>query len=50
MAALAHGWKPDNPAIAKIPVAIAKDFNAADAGKPAPTVAHRRVAAALMKR
>ena len=52
MAAIAHGWKPDNPQIAKIPVSVAKEFDAADSGKPvrAPTVAHRRVAAVLMKR
>lgn len=30
MAAIAHGWKPDNPEIAKIPVKAAKEFNKAD--------------------
>jgi len=55
MAAIAHGWKPDNPDLAKIPVKVAIDFNEADTGKKvkapaAPSVAHRRVAAALMKR
>jgi hypothetical protein len=30
MAARAHGWKPDNPKIAAIPVKVAKEFNAAD--------------------
>ena len=30
MAAIAHGWQPDNPQLAKIPVSVAKDFNAAD--------------------
>jgi hypothetical protein len=30
MAARAHGWKPDNPAIARIPVKVAKEFNRAD--------------------
>jgi hypothetical protein len=33
MAARAHGWQPDNPKIAKIPVAVAKEYNAADTGK-----------------
>ena len=48
-------FKPDNPDLAKIPVKVAIDFNEADTGKKvkapaAPSVAHRRVAAALMKR
>jgi hypothetical protein len=30
MAAVAHGWKPDNPKIARIPVKVAKEFNRAD--------------------
>ena len=30
MAAIAHGWKPDNPKIARIPVKVAKEFNQAD--------------------
>jgi hypothetical protein len=30
MAAVAHGWKPDNPKIARIPVKVAKEFNHAD--------------------
>lgn len=30
MAAIAHGWKPDNPQLAKIPVTVAKEFNDAD--------------------
>lgn len=33
MAAIAHGWKPDNPKLAKIPVGVAKDFNKADQAK-----------------
>ena len=48
MAGLAHGWKPKSGSVAKIPVKVARDFNAADKGtgmirpKPAPrrTVAH----------
>jgi len=31
MAAIAHGWKPDdNPKIDRIPVKVAKEFNRAD--------------------
>jgi hypothetical protein len=30
MAAIAHGWKPDNAKIARIPVKVAKEFNKAD--------------------
>jgi len=33
MAAVAHGWKPDNPKIARIPVKVAKEFNKADQRK-----------------
>ena len=42
MAAIAHGWKPDNPRIARIPVKVAKEFNKADAGKSKVARAHRR--------
>jgi hypothetical protein len=30
MAAIAHGWKPPKESGIKIPVKVAKDFNAAD--------------------
>jgi len=33
MAAIAHGWHPAKGDVAKIPVAVAKDFNKADAAK-----------------
>ena len=33
MAALAHGWRPDHGDVAKIPVAVAKEFNAEDQKK-----------------
>ncbi len=63
MSAAAHN--PDFAARADIPVSVAREFHAADAGKSygagghatphvkaphAPTLAHRRVAAALRKR
>lgn len=35
MAARAHGWKPDDPKIARIPVSVAKEFNQADKKKDA---------------
>jgi len=37
MAAIAHGWKPPASSGIKIPVRVAKDFNAADTGSPALT-------------
>lgn len=43
MAALAHGWHPDNPDLEKIPLSVAKDFNRADQQK------HARLRAAMMK-
>jgi hypothetical protein len=33
MAALAHGWHPDKGSLARIPVSVAKEFNAADQAK-----------------
>jgi len=44
MAAMAHGWKPSDPKLARIPVSVAKDFNAADQAK------HARLKAAMMKK
>jgi hypothetical protein len=32
MSAIAHGWHPSKGSVAKIPVKVAKDFHAADAG------------------
>lgn len=32
MSAISHGWKPDKGSVAKIPVKVAKEFHAADAG------------------
>src|SRR5690242_17443963 len=32
MSAIAHGWEPSHGDVAKIPVKVAKDFHAADAG------------------
>lgn len=32
MSAIAHGWHPDQGSVAKIPLKVAKDFHAADAG------------------
>jgi hypothetical protein len=32
MAARAHGWVPRNSELRRIPVAVAKEFNAADRG------------------
>lgn len=43
MAAIAHGWHPDNPELAKIPMGVAKDFNQADKAK------HARLRQAMMK-
>ena len=37
MAAIAHGWRPSKgSSVAKIPVKVAKEFAAADAGKAKP--------------
>jgi hypothetical protein len=33
MSAIAHGWHPDEGSVAKIPLKVAKEFHAADAGK-----------------
>jgi hypothetical protein len=33
MAALAHGWRPDDPKLARIPISVAKEYNAADQAK-----------------
>lgn len=33
MSAIAHGWHPDQGDVAKIPIKVAKEFHAADAGK-----------------
>lgn len=33
MRARAHGWQPDNPKIAAIPVTVAKEYEAADKAK-----------------
>lgn len=43
MAAIAHGWKPTQGPVSKIPVSVAKDFNKADAGT-------KRLKEAMMKR
>ena len=43
MAAVAHGWKPDNPKIARIPVKVAKEFNQADQAKHANKLAKRGI-------
>ena len=53
MSAIAHGWHPTGSA-ADIPVAVAKDFHAADAGKkygapPGPNETHRKIAAMLRR-
>lgn len=32
MSAISHGWKPSQGSVAKIPVSVAKEFHAADAG------------------
>lgn len=32
MSAIAHGWRPTHGSVAKIPVSVAKEFHAADAG------------------
>src|SRR5262249_25391242 len=32
MSAIAHGWEPSHGDVAKIPVEVAKEFHAADAG------------------
>lgn len=32
MSAIAHGWRPSKGSVAKIPVGVAKEFHAADAG------------------
>ena len=32
MAAIAHGWKPSNPKLARVPLKVAKEFNQADKG------------------
>jgi len=45
MAGIAHGWHPDNPELAKIPVSVAKDFNAADEAQ----AKRKRLVAAMMK-
>lgn len=36
MSAIAHGWTPSDPKVGKIPVAVAKEFNQADAAKKQP--------------
>lgn len=41
MAAIAHGWKPDNPKIARIPVKVAKEFNQADKLKKRGAISER---------
>ena len=33
MAAVAHGWKPPKASGIKVPVAVAREFNAADTGR-----------------
>lgn len=33
MSAISHGWHPSKGDVAKIPVKVAKEFHAADAGK-----------------
>ena len=33
MAALAHGWRPDDPKLARIPISVAKEYNEADQAK-----------------
>ena len=33
MAAIAHGWRPDNAGLRKIPVSVAKEYNEADQAK-----------------
>jgi ribonuclease P protein component len=30
MAGIAHGWKPDDPDLAKIPMSVAKEYSKAD--------------------
>jgi uncharacterized protein YggE len=35
MRAIAHGWHPDHGDVAKIPVSVAKEFEAADEAKKA---------------
>lgn len=47
MAALAHGWRPSDPKLARIPVGVAKEFSAADQAKEGNKV---QVARALMGR
>lgn len=32
MSAIAHGWHPTHGSVAKIPLGVAKEFHAADAG------------------
>ena len=44
MAGIAHGWNPDDPDLQKIPVKVAKEYNAAD--QPA----SKRLRDAMMKR
>lgn len=41
MSAIAHGWRPSGRA-ARIPVKVAKEFHAADAGKKYGHKPHRR--------
>lgn len=33
MGAIAHGWRPAHGDVAKIPVSVAREFNAADEAK-----------------
>lgn len=45
MAAIAHGWKPSNSKLAKIPVSVAKEYNEADQK----VSARKRIARAMEK-